>query len=123
MEGLFPSPYPKVPKERRVRTTPMQVLCLGLSRTATMCNYSMPTSTTRALTLSATYAGLKKLGYSTYHFSEMGLDAANDSLKYWTEATNAKLRGKGVPYKGTDFDKILWRYEVSITEWSLIQLV
>ncbi|KAJ7732142.1 putative NAD dependent epimerase/dehydratase [Mycena metata] len=72
------------------RTVPLQVLCLGLSRTGT-------TSMTDAL---------EKLGYvKTNH----GKDAyANPyEREMWMDALNAKFLGKGQPYGREDWDRLL----------------
>ena len=64
-------------------------------------------------TLSALYTALKKLNYNCYHMSECCLDAKNDSLKLWHEAIDAKFKNRGRKYAGKDFDKMLWRYDVT----------
>jgi hypothetical protein len=67
-----------------------------------------------ALTLAeALYVALKKSGFTCYHMAECGLDSANGSMIYWYKAIDAKYNGKGQKYRGKDFDKMLWRYDVS----------
>ncbi|PVH81631.1 hypothetical protein DL98DRAFT_623689 [Cadophora sp. DSE1049] len=78
------------------RPVEMQVLCLGLSRTATM----------------SLWLALKKLGYTAYHFMEVGQpeNIRDGHLFCWREALEAKLLGKGRPYGREEFDKILGQY-------------
>ena len=45
--------------------------------------------------------------------AECGLDNANKSLLHWDEAIQAKFNGQGKPYRKSDFEKMLWRYDVS----------
>jgi hypothetical protein len=45
--------------------------------------------------------------------AECGFDSANGSMIYWHEAIDAKYNDKGQKYVGKDFDKMLWRYDVS----------
>jgi hypothetical protein len=44
--------------------------------------------------------------------AEAALDHRNGSLKHWQEAIVAKYYDLGQEYKGEDFDKMLWRYDV-----------
>ena len=60
----------------------------------------------------ALYAALRQLGYTSYHMAECSLDTENNSMAYWREALAAKLYGQGKKYQGSDFDKMLWRYDV-----------
>ncbi|KAH7321822.1 P-loop containing nucleoside triphosphate hydrolase protein [Rhexocercosporidium sp. MPI-PUGE-AT-0058] len=78
------------------RPVEMQVLCLGLSRTSTM----------------SLWVALKKLGYNTYHFMEVGEpdNIKDQHLLCWREALEAKVLGKGKPYGREEFDKVLGRY-------------
>lgn len=80
------------------RHVEMQVLCLGLSRTATM----------------SMWAALTKLGYKTYHFKEVGqTDLPNENhVACWREAFNAKMYGIGKAYGKEEFDRLLRRYSV-----------
>lgn len=55
---------------------------------------------------------LRRLGYNPYHAGEMNRDTANNSLVYWHEAIDAKFNARGRRYEPTDFDKMLWRYDV-----------
>merc|ERR1712098_723240 len=57
------------------------------------------------------WAALRELGYTPYHCLECGLDNANGAYPKWWEAVQAKYEGKGTPYKGKDFEKMLWRYD------------
>jgi hypothetical protein len=44
--------------------------------------------------------------------AECCLDFPNDSCVLWHQAIDAKYHGKGKPFAGEDFDKMLWRYDV-----------
>ena len=69
--------------------------------------------------LLALYVALKKLGYTCYHMAECGLDVENDSMIYWHEAIEAKYsHDLSRKYSGKDFDKMLWRYDVSLDRFS-----
>lgn len=92
MSGFTPNPK----EAQRPREKPMQVICLGLSRSGTM----------------STYAALKQLGLRPYHAVECGLDNPNGSYRNWAEAVRAKYHGQGRPYQGKDFEKMLWKYDV-----------
>jgi hypothetical protein len=92
----IPPPHPK--EAQRPREKPMQVMVLGLSRTGTM----------------STWAALRQLGYKPYHCMEVGLDNANGAWSNWEAAARAKYEGVGRPWKGDDFEKMLWKYDVSI---------
>lgn len=59
-------------------------------------------------------AALKILGISSYHFSEISRNKNNKHFELWLEAVQAKYDGIGKPWKGEDFDRILWNYDVSI---------
>ncbi|KAF8864537.1 hypothetical protein BDZ45DRAFT_613594 [Acephala macrosclerotiorum] len=74
----------------------MQVLCLGLSRTATM----------------SMWMALKILGYNTYHFKELGLpqNIKERHMLCWREALIAKLFGSGKKYGTPELQKLLGRY-------------
>lgn len=95
--GLVLGPYPKEAPQPRQK--PMKVLCLGLSRTATM----------------STYLGMQKLGYKCYHAWELGRNTENGVYPFWRKALEAKYYGK--PFKklktAEDFDEALWKYDVS----------
>jgi hypothetical protein len=87
------------PKEaQRPREKPMQVIVLGLSRSGTM----------------STWAALRQLGYRPYHCMEAGLDNANDSWPNWGKAVRAKYEGIGPRWRGQDFEKMLWKYDVGL---------
>jgi hypothetical protein len=91
----IPKPNPR--EAQRPREKPMQVLVLGLSRSGTM----------------STWVALKQLGYRPYHAMEAGLDNANGSWANWHAAAQAKYEGVGPVWKGQDFEKMLWKYDVS----------
>jgi hypothetical protein len=44
--------------------------------------------------------------------AEAVLDHRNGSLKHWLAAIVAKYYDLGGEYKGEDFDRMLWRYDV-----------
>jgi hypothetical protein len=96
----LPPPHPKIPQ--RPREKPMQVLALGVSRTGTL----------------STYTALKMLGYEPYHMAESILNGANGHPKAWGNAVRAKYYGRGKRWEGKDFEKMLWRYDVSALRWS-----
>ena len=57
---------------------------------------------------------LKKLGYNTYHFKEVGepQNVRDKHLWCWREALIAKNFGSGKSYGRVEFDKLLGRYQV-----------
>tara|TARA_R110002060_G_scaffold9658_7_gene14475 strand:- start:154 stop:420 length:267 start_codon:yes stop_codon:yes gene_type:complete len=63
----------------------------------------------------ALWTALKKLGYTPYHFMEVGQpeNIKEGHILCWKEALEAKVLGKGKPYEPEDFDKVLGRYSVS----------
>lgn len=48
-----------------------------------------------------------------YHFSEISRNKNNKHFQLWLKAVQAKYDGLGEPFKGRDFDQILWNYDVS----------
>ncbi|KAH8663498.1 hypothetical protein BGZ60DRAFT_379684 [Tricladium varicosporioides] len=77
------------------RPKDMQVLCLRLSRTATM------------------YFALERLGYKAYHFKEIGqrdIPGEPPHVKFWHEAFVAKMYGRGKTYGKEEFNKLLRNY-------------
>ena len=92
----IPKSHPK--ETPRPREKPMQVMVLGLSRSGTM----------------STYVALKQLGYTPYHCMEVGLNHANRAWEDWDKAVQAKYEGNGHVFKGDDFERMLWKYDVSI---------
>ncbi|KAG4420525.1 hypothetical protein IFR04_006345 [Cadophora malorum] len=58
------------------------------------------------------WTALKKLGYTPYHFMEVGQpeNIKEGHILCWKEALEAKVLGKGKPYEPEDFDKVLGRY-------------
>ncbi|KAH8652663.1 hypothetical protein BGZ60DRAFT_533525 [Tricladium varicosporioides] len=84
------------------RPVEMQVLSLGLSRTATMTMFT----------------ALNKLGYNSYHMLAAVIEPrskADRHLLCWREALNYKVHGIGEPYSPADFDKIL-QYHSAVTD-------
>lgn len=108
------------------RTEPMEVLCLGLSRTGTMCTpkpsslHPSTTTTSRSQThklivFVATWVAFQKLGLTSYHCAEMGRNQENNNVfPRWREAIDAKFfGGKGRKLESREeFDELLWRYQV-----------
>jgi hypothetical protein len=86
----MPPPYPEGVEPR---SKPMQVLCLGPSRTATM----------------STWLALKKLGYTSYHMMESSLNLQNQHHTLWANALKAKQQGRVLQLE--DLDQMLWRYD------------
>lgn len=74
------------------RPVEMQVLCLGLSRTATM----------------SLFTALKKLGYNPYHCSVATSNKGH--CAHWCESLNAKITGVGRVFGREEFDKLLGNY-------------
>jgi hypothetical protein len=66
---------------------------------------------------------LKKLGYTPYHFKELGnrKNIAEKHTYCWREAMIAKLYESGKPYGKEELDKLLQRYDVGLTDTLLIQ--
>ena len=60
------------------------------------------------------WMALKKLGYETYHFKEVGLpqNVRDKHILCWREALVAKNFDSGKPYGKAEFDKVLGRYQV-----------
>ncbi|KNG91244.1 hypothetical protein ANOM_000316 [Aspergillus nomiae NRRL 13137] len=79
------------------RPKPMRVLILGLPRTGT----------------TSLYAALKSLGFNTYHYNEIVKHKNNQHFQLWLEALQAKYDGIGTPFKGEDFDRMLWNYDAA----------
>lgn len=79
---------------KRPRTRPMRILCLGMARTGTL----------------STYTALNKLGYHTYHMSEV-MKRPRTNLSLWSEAYEAKYDGKGKAWGREEFDKMLGDYD------------
>ncbi|KAK6856535.1 NAD dependent epimerase/dehydratase [Apiospora arundinis] len=76
------------------RTRPMQVLCLGMSRTGTM----------------TLFHALQKLGYNPYHMA-VAIMSPRTSLSLWGEALRAKFRGEGDGWGRAEFDRLLGDYD------------
>jgi hypothetical protein len=98
------------------RPAEMQVLCLGMSRAATMCKpnqkcirNSLETHDNR---LSALKNAFNTLGYKSYHVNEISESGVPKAMVYWKEAIEAKYLGKGKPYEKAEFDKLLKSYSV-----------
>jgi hypothetical protein len=62
--------------------------------------------------LTALYTALNGLGYNSYHMAEAALDHRNGSLKHWQAAIVAKYYDLGEEFRGREFDRMLWRYDV-----------
>ncbi|KAK5988336.1 hypothetical protein PT974_12486 [Cladobotryum mycophilum] len=77
------------------RPKPMKVLVLSLPRTGT----------------SSICAALRELGLNPYHFSEISKNNKNKHFETWLKAVRAKYDGVGEPFKGDDFDQLLWNYD------------
>lgn len=106
------------------RPKEMQVLCLGLSRTSTMCQYC-PHMCIWIYSLfykTALYTALNKLGYRSYHMLETGNNKKDKHYDCWLEALTIKYYGKGKPYGRAEFDKLLGKYSVSRNCLSIIVL-
>lgn len=76
------------------RTTPVKLLCLGMSRTGTFSLLN----------------ALERLGYHPYHMAEAIKNAPVD-FPVWEEAVRAKYLGEGAPFTKEDFDKFLGRFD------------
>ena len=83
-----------IDRDHSVKTKPMRVLCLGVSRTGT----------------SSLCQGLAKLGYKTFHM-DANLAHPRRFFPLWEEAIDAKFFGKGKPFGKEEFDKILADYD------------
>lgn len=84
-----------VDKAESVRTRPMRLLCLGMSRTGTL----------------STREGLKKLGFKAYHMAVILHRKTAWQCAIWEEALQAKLEGNGKPFTRRDFDVLLGDYD------------
>lgn len=58
-------------------------------------------------------AAFRILGLNPYHFNEVSRNNNNGHFQLWLKAVQAKYDGEGEPWKGPDFDRILWNYDVS----------
>ena len=97
-----------------LRPQKMQVLCLGLSRTGTLCKLIHPPMTTFTdQVISALCTALRTLGYATYHGTEVFKNTHDMHLKCWEEGLTAKYYN-GKPYGRSEFDKLLKNYNVNI---------
>jgi len=76
------------------RPKEMQVLCLGLSRTATQ----------------SMYIALQQLGYTPYHGNQLFRNAKDHHNKCWQEGLAAKYY-TGKSYGRAEFDKLLGNYD------------
>ncbi len=83
-----------IDRDQSIKTKPMKVLCLGVSRTGT----------------SSLCAGLAKMGYKTFHMNE-NLAQPRRFFPLWEEAVDAKFFGKGKTFGKEQFDKILADYD------------
>ncbi|KAL2827229.1 hypothetical protein BDW59DRAFT_160517 [Aspergillus cavernicola] len=88
------------------RPKEMKVLALGMPRTGTL----------------SLYIALQELGYTCYHMTECCLNHRSNSLINWNQAIDAKYNGKGRPFSGVDFDKMLWRYD-AVTDFPCVLFV
>ncbi|KAJ9638893.1 hypothetical protein H2201_004580 [Coniosporium apollinis] len=96
---------PKVPP--RVRTKPMQVLCVGISRSAT----------------ESLAVALRKLGLETYHGWDMIMEDNARTQQDWNDLTRRKYCGEpdgDVRISTAEFDKLLGHAEavVDIAGWA-----
>ena len=57
-------------------------------------------------------AALNILGMRCYHWEEMLKHKDNRHLKLWLAALRAKYDGEGMHFRGYDFDRMLWDYDV-----------
>lgn len=111
--------------EKRPRE--MEVLCLGLPRTGTMCSYNSSDvgfSVDRDERLTevpnhplfmhwlALYTALNILGYKSYHYIEVRSVGNEKHTPCWLEAMTAKVHGQGKLYERAEFDKLLGNYGV-----------
>lgn len=60
------------------------------------------------------YAAFKKLGYRSYHASEVPRSLVPKSAVYWKEAIEAKYFGSGRKYRKEEFEKLLGDYSVRV---------
>jgi len=94
----------------------MQVLCLGMSRAATMCKPNPISiengSETYGNCLSAMKNAFNTLGYKSYHASEIRSSGVPKAMMCWKQAIQNKYLGKGKPYGKAEFDKLLKNYSV-----------
>lgn len=73
------------------REVPLKVICLGVSRTGTV----------------SLRQALVTLGYKdVYHFASVLQENPRDA-EMWTEAMNAKFKGKGKEFEKADWDQLL----------------
>lgn len=79
----------------RPRARPMEVLVLGLCRTATM----------------STQKALEKLGYDKVYNYSVAVKTLGDPDK-WIAALEAKFEGKGEPFGKEQWDVLLGDYNV-----------
>ena len=94
------------------RSVEMQVLCLGFSRTGTMCMLCIRNRNLNAYSLAAMYTALQKLGYKSYHFLECSLHNKTEKhLECWHEALTNKLNS--TPLDPAQLDRLLGTYSVS----------
>lgn len=63
------------------------------------------------------------LGYEPYHMAENVLNGANGHPQAWGKAVAAKYYCKGKRWEGKDFEKMLWRYDVSHPKGEVCQYV
>ncbi|KJZ74745.1 hypothetical protein HIM_05862 [Hirsutella minnesotensis 3608] len=54
---------------------------------------------------------MKTLGLRPYHFSEISRNKNNRHFEQWLAAVRAKYDGVGRPWRGADFDRLLWDYD------------
>ena len=96
------------------RPKEMQVLCIGLSRTATRCKSLWHMREVHDLTRKhspAMCAALQTLGYTPYHGGELLKNPKSLHTKCWREGL-AERRSTGKSYGLTEFDKLLGNYDV-----------
>lgn len=65
-----------------------------------------------ANSLAAMCAALRQLGLNPYHFSEVSKNNNNKHFQLWLKAVRAKYDRIGEPFRGEDFDQMLWDYDV-----------
>ncbi|KAM5505622.1 hypothetical protein McaMca56_000269 [Microsporum canis] len=56
-------------------------------------------------------AALTLLGFNPYHYNEVLKNNNNKHFDLWLKAVRAKYDGIGEPFKGADFDQLLWNYD------------
>lgn len=104
----------EIDRRRCSRTKTMKVLCLGLGRTGTACEYFILQRqlTNFKLNLKALREALKHLGFiDTYHMMSASVENPPDSIM-WHQALAWKFEGVGERFTRDDWDKLLGHCEV-----------